>query len=240
MFWSIMWGVYFASLFLSVFWLLVLIERGWGRREGDLERTPKVSVIVPAYNEEEFIGDCVRSLLALDYPKDRLEVVVVNDGSSDRTREICESFGDKISLINLEKNSGRKAIPLNVGLREASGELVACLDADSVVDARALRRMLAYFDDDVAAVTPALKVLEPANLLQKMQWFEYLFAILLRRLMSLIDCIYVTPGPFSLYRRKLVLGLGGFDENNITEDMELALRLQANHYRIENAPDAYV
>jgi cellulose synthase/poly-beta-1,6-N-acetylglucosamine synthase-like glycosyltransferase len=235
-----MWGVYFASLFLSIFWLLVLIEEGWSRRKEDLEYTPRVSVVVPAYNEGEFIGDCIQSLLSLDYPKDKLEVIVVNDGSTDKTREICESFGNKIKLVNLTKNSGRKAIPLNIGLQSASGEFVACLDADSVVDPHALRRMLPYFDDDVSAVTPALKVRDPKNMLQKMQWYEYLFAILLRKLMSLIDCIYVTPGPFSLYRREVVLSLGGFDEKNITEDMELALRLQANNHRIKNAHDAYV
>jgi len=236
----LMWGVYFAALFLSVFWLLVLIEGGWSTRKTDKLKTPKVSVVVPAYNEGDFVGKCIQSLLDLDYPKKQLEIIVVNDGSFDNTKKVCEEFGGEIKLINLEKNSGRKAIPLNIGLKQAQGEFVVCLDADSIVDPNALKRMLPYFDDDVGAVTPALKVFDPKTLIQKLQWFEYLFSILLRKLMSLIDAIYVTPGPFSIYRRKLVLDLGGFDENNITEDMELALRLQAKNYRIENAPDAYV
>ncbi|MFH1788841.1 MAG: glycosyltransferase family 2 protein, partial [Candidatus Altiarchaeota archaeon] len=139
------------------------------------------------------------------------------------------------------KNSGTKAVPLNKGLSEARGEIVACLDADSLVIKETLGRMLPHFDaPDVAAVTPALKVFNPETLLQKLQWYEYLFAILLRKLMSLIDCIYVTPGPFSLYKREVIEELGGFSEHNITEDMEMALRIQSHHYKIRNAIDAYV
>ena len=177
----------------------------------------------------------------MKYPQEKLEVIVVNDGSTDNTKKICMEFGGKIKLINLPKNSGTKATPVNVGLREASGEIVACLDADSIVEKENLKKMLPWFDsDDVGAVTPALKVLNPETILQKLQWYEYLFAILLRKLMSLIDCIYVTPGPFSLYRKKVIDALGGFSEKNITEDMEMALRIQANHYKIRNAMNAYV
>jgi cellulose synthase/poly-beta-1,6-N-acetylglucosamine synthase-like glycosyltransferase len=200
-----------------------------------------VSVIVPAYNEEENIAESITSILGLDYPEDKLEVIVVNDGSKDGTLKECRKFEGRIKLINLPKNSGTKAVPLNVGLRKAGGEIVACLDADSIVERENLKKMLPYFDaPEVAAVTPALKVFKPESLIEKLQWYEYLFAILLRKLMSLIDCIYVTPGPFSLYRREVIQKLGGFSEENITEDMEMALRLQANHYRIRNAMDAYV
>ncbi len=238
----IMWGLYFCSLYLAIFWLLVLINKYLNLREGkDGAYEPNVSIIVPAYNEEETIASCIQSLLELEYPREKLEIIVVNDGSKDRTLEFCRQFGERIKLIDIPKNSGTKAVPLNVGLRQARGEIVACLDADSIVERGNLRKMLPYFDaPDVAAVTPALKVFKPETILQKLQWYEYLFAILLRKLMSLIDCIYVTPGPFSLYRRAVVAELGGFSERNITEDMEMALRLQAHHYRIRNAMDAYV
>ncbi|MFH1835458.1 MAG: glycosyltransferase family 2 protein [Methanobacteriota archaeon] len=238
----LMWGIYFSSLYLAIFWLLVLINKYLSRREVErIEFEPSVSVIVPAFNEEEHVKECIESLLSLEYPRDKLEVIVVNDGSSDDTGNICKSFGRKIKFIDLKKNSGTKAVPLNIGLREATGEIVACLDADSIVLKDNLKKMMPFFDaEDVGAVTPALKVFEPKTILQKLQWYEYLFAILLRKLMSLIDCIYVTPGPFSLYRRKVVEELGGFSEDNITEDMEMALRLQANHFKIRNAMDAYV
>lgn len=238
----ILWGLYFSSLYLAIFWLLVLINKYFSQREEkNMSFQPMVSVIVPAYNEEELIGNCIESLLALDYPKEKLELIVVNDGSKDGTQKECEKYAGEIKLINLAKNSGTKAVPLNRGLSEANGEIVACLDADSVVVKQTLSRMLPYFDsDEVAAVTPALKVFHPETMLQKLQWYEYLFAILLRKLMSLIDCIYVTPGPFSLYRLKVIEDLGGFSEQNITEDMEMALRIQAHHYKIRNAINAYV
>ncbi|MFH0860955.1 MAG: glycosyltransferase [Candidatus Altiarchaeota archaeon] len=239
---TIIWAIYFFSLYVAVFWILVLVERMVNvSEEKNVGYSPYVSVIVPAYNEEKGIAKCIDSLLKLDYPNEKLEIIVVNDGSKDDTKSICESYGDKIRFIHLEKNSGNKAVPLNIGLKKARGGIVACLDADSIVESDTLKKMLPYFNEDrVAAVTPALKVYRPKTLIQKMQWFEYLFAIFLRKAMSLIDCIYVTPGPFSLFKKDIVIKLGGFDEKNITEDMEIALRLQANGYIIRNAIDAYV
>ncbi len=236
------WAIYLCSLYFAVFWLLVLLEnRGRMVSEKVVKKWPFVSIVVPVYNEERMIGKCIKSLLNLDYPRDRREIIAVNDASTDRTREICESFGRKIKLINLKKNSGRKAVPVNIGIRSARGTIIACLDADSVVDKNALRTMVPHFNDEgIAAVTPSMKVFRPKNLLQRFQWFEYVFAILLRKLMQFLDSVYVTPGPFSLYRKDVIEKLGYFDENNRTEDMEIALRLQKNNYRIKHALDAVV
>lgn len=239
------WFVYISSLYLAIFWLLVLIRNRFEPEEEKKDEigaySPRVSVIVPAYNEEKGVGKCIESLLNIDYPKKLLEIIVVNDGSKDGTKRICESFGKKIRLINIEKNSGTKAVPMNIGLDYATGEVIACLDSDSIVSPDALKKMLPYFSDPkVGAVTPALKVYEPKTFMQKLQWFEYLFAIFLRKLMSFIDCIYVTPGPFSIYRAEVFEKVGKFDEKNITEDMEMALRLQSEHYKIKNAIDAFV
>lgn len=240
---ALMWGIYICTLYLSSFWLLVLAENRGAIKKADKNpnsELPTVSIIVPAYNEDRIVAESVKSLQNLDYPSDKIEIIVVNDGSTDRTKEICEKIPG-IRLINLEKNSGTKATPLNRGIEESHGEIIACLDADSMVDRHALRRMIGFFQDPhVGAVTPSLKVHDPKNMIQKLQWFEYLFAVFLRKLMSFIDCIYVTPGPFTLYRREALTRLGGFDEKNITEDMEIALKLQENNYRIENAVDADV
>ena len=101
--------------------------------------------------------------------------------------------------------------------------------------------MVPHFNDEgIAAVTPSMKVFRPKNMLQKFQWFEYIFAILLRKLMQFLESIYVTPGPFSLYRKRVLEKIGYFDENNITEDMEIALRIQKNNYKIKHALDAVV
>ena len=239
----LMWGIYVCTIYLSTFWLLVLAENRGSIKKPDEpvgKNPPFVSIIVPAYNEEKIVAASIQSLKNLEYPQDRIEIIVVNDGSKDRTKEICEKI-EGIKLINIEENSGTKAVPLNRGIRESNGEIIACLDADSMVDKKALRKMIPYFKDArVGAVTPSLKVYNPENMIQKLQWFEYIFAIFLRKLMTFIDCIYVTPGPFTLYRKDALTVVGGFDEKNITEDMEMALKLQENNYRIENAPDADV
>ena len=237
---SIMWVIYFLSLYFAVFWILVLLA-GKERRKVKYSEWPYISVVVPAYNEQMHIAECLESILNLDYPREKLQLIAVNDGSTDDTLKEMMRFKDKATVIDLKENKGTKAVPLNVGLKHATGEFVACLDSDSIVADDALKKMLeAFTDENVGAVTPALKVHKPDKMIEKLQWFEYLFAIFLRKLQALIDCIYVTPGPFTLYRRSVLVEAGDFDEDNITEDMEMALRLQTMHYRIENVEDADV
>jgi cellulose synthase/poly-beta-1,6-N-acetylglucosamine synthase-like glycosyltransferase len=203
-----------------------------------LTSKPKVSILIPAYNEEKTIHRCISSVLNLNYPKEKLEIIVINDGSTDRTKEIAESFGNKIKLIN-QKNQG-KSKAMNKGLKVSTGEFVACLDADSYVEKNALRKMLLYFNSKIAAVTPLLKVDKPKNLLQKIQFIEYIFYIFVKKCMAKINTIFVTPGPFTIYRKNIIKALGGFDEKSIVEDQEIAYRLQKNHYRIEQSGDGEV
>ncbi len=232
----------FCVLFFTTVMLLIYL-----RHRKDLNRTkrtnfePTISVIIPAYNEEETIVDTIRSVLASEYPKNKLEIIVVNDGSKDRTSESVKQIKDKrVKLLNKE-NSG-KANSLNYGIKRASGEIIITLDADSYIEPQSIRKMLAYFNDDVAAVTSAVKVKEEsnANFLEKLQKLEYLFTIFNRRLFAMINGVYVTPGPFSAFRREIFDEIGGFDPNNIMEDQEIALRIQAANYRIESCMDAVV
>ncbi len=130
---------------------------------------------------------------------------------------------------------------MNVGLEKAKGEFFACLDADSFIAANALKEMLPYFEDkDVAAVCPLLKVKRPGSVLQKIQWVEYIINMFYKFLNYKLDCIHVTPGPFSVYRTKVIRELGGYDEKTITEDLEIAIRLQKYHYKIIQTFDAVV
>ncbi|MBD3260744.1 MAG: glycosyltransferase [Candidatus Altiarchaeales archaeon] len=235
-----MWIIYFCSLYLAVFWLLVLVA-GKKKTERKFSEWPLVSILVPAYNEGECVGECLNSLLQLDYPRQKLEIIAINDGSTDTTLKEMQKFSEQVKVIDLEENKGTKAVPLNEGLRQAKGEFVACLDSDSIVESDVLKKMLKSFtDEDIGAVTPALKVYKPESMVEKLQWFEYILAIFLRKLMSFIDSVYVTPGPFTLYRKKVLEEVGYFDEDNITEDMEMALRIQKHQYRIENVEDAYI
>ena len=222
---------YFILLFFSIFWLLVLFFSDDEKEKKTLARKPFFTTIVPAYNEERSIIETLTSLINLDYFREKMEIIVVNDGSTDNTKSLVEEFitnnpDREITLIN-QKNQG-KGRAMNVALEVAKGEFFACLDADSI------KEMLPYFeaDQNVAAVCPTLKVKKPSNILQKVQWFEYIINMFYKFLNSKIDCIHVTPGPFSVYKKKDIDEIGGFDEDNLTEDLELSLNLQKHHKRI--------
>lgn len=241
----VLYSAYFFLLFFSIFWLLVLFGSEEETKPEKLHRYPFFTTIVPAYNEEESITDTLLSLIKLDYPMDKREIIVVNDGSTDKTQELVENFisqhpQQQITLIN-QKNQG-KGRAMNVGLAQVKGEFFACLDADSFVASNALQEMLPYFEQDqkIAAVCPLLKVKNPSSVLQKVQWVEYTTNMLYKMLNAKLDCIHVTPGPFSIYRTEVIQKLGGYDEKTITEDLEIAIRLQKYHYRIIQTFDATV
>ena len=238
-------GIYFLTLYFSIFWLLVMFEKEEPRGRKELKRNPMFTVIIPAWNEERNIIGTVESAAKLDYPKDKMEIIVVNDGSTDSTRRIVEEHIrthkglPKVKLVNQE-NQG-KGSALNTGLREAKGEFFACLDADSSVEPDALKIMLPLFDsEEVGSVCPMMKIKNPRNLVQRMQWYEYIINFFYKKLNAKLDCVHVTPGPFSIYRTKVIKDLGGYDEDNITEDLEIAMRLQKHNYKIIQTLDATV
>jgi cellulose synthase/poly-beta-1,6-N-acetylglucosamine synthase-like glycosyltransferase len=209
-----------------------------------LQDFPFCTVLVPAFNEQRSIRETLLSIISLDYPKDKLEVIVINDGSADNTKQIIQDFikthpKENISLIN-QHNHG-KGRALNVGLKRAKGEFFACLDADSFISPNGLKAMLPYFcDPSVAAVCPLLKVKKPENMLQKVQWNEYIINMFHKYLNAQLDCVHVTPGPFSVYRTAIIKKIGGYDESTITEDLEIAIRLQKHNYKIVQTFDATV
>lgn len=240
----ILWTSYLISLFFAIFWFLVLIDKETKTKVKRLKKYHLVSVVVPAYNEEKNIITTLKSLTTLEYPINKLEIIVVNDGSTDNTKRIVRGFiaqnkASNIKLLN-KKNEGKGAA-LNRGLAISKGEFFICLDADSIVTKDALEKILPHFtDDNIAAVLPLLKVDKPKNLWQKMQWLEYIVNMFYKKLMSNLNCVHVAPGPFSVYKKDVLQKIGGFDEDNITEDLEITLRLQSKNYRIIQLTDAEV
>ena len=236
----------FIAIFFESFVLVTLLSRparlARARRAvlSD-DAVPTVAVIVPCYNEEKTVEATIESLLALDYPSDRLAVIIVNDGSTDGTQEVIERYTTHPQVKIILKENGGKHTALNTGIAATTAELIGCLDADSFVEPNALREIVRSFEDPkVAATTAAMSVHKPQNALQHMQNAEYIFGITLRHVLSTVNGIYVTPGPFSFYRRLPVLALGGFRYGHQTEDLEMALRLQKAGHWIDNAPRARV
>ncbi len=231
------WIMYFFSIYFGVFWIIMMLDKKIEEiAPRPLNKTPFVSVVIPAFNEEDSLAKTMESVLNLDYPKDKLELIVINDGSTDRTQHIAEAIKTAHPSyqikIYFQKNAGKGAA-LNHGLKESKGEFFVCLDADSFVEPKALNVMLPYFrEKEVGAVLPLMKITSTNSLILKIQWVEYLLNFFLKRIMSLFDCVHVTPGPFSVYRKQYLINVGGFDTNNLTEDLEMALRLQRHHYKI--------
>src|SRR3989338_8036587 len=156
------WFMYFVSLYFVAFWLLVLIDKGLKEEKRSAKRLPFVTICIPAYNEEENIAKTIDSALALDYPRNKREIICVNHGSTDRTGKILQEFGNKIKVINVQRQAHhRKGAAVNAGLRAARGDLFICLDADSYVKPDALKIMLPYFEEEgVASVLPIIKLKE--------------------------------------------------------------------------------
>ena len=237
----------FISLFFEVFLLITYLEvreeisleeRYIGK---DIKNFPTVTIIVPCFNEEHTVGKTIKSILNLDYPKDKLSIIIVNDGSTDNTFRELKKFEKHPQISILSKKNGGKHTALNLALEKVESDLVGCLDADSFVDRDALKKITPFFDDlSIMAVTPSIKVHEPKSVLQYLQKIEYSWGVFLRRMLSSLGALYVTPGPFSIFRVRVFRELGGYRHGHQTEDLELALRLQKNHYRIVNSHGANV
>ena len=245
----LIWTVYFVSLYFSVFWLLTFLETTHllkKPRATALKNYPHVSILIPAHNEEDCVERSVLSTINLDYPKDTYEIIVIDDGSTDTTykkvQTLCKEHPETTIRLIRQRKQG-KASALNHALQIAKGEFFACLDADSMVDRKALKEMLKTFeahDEQLAIVTPCMRVEHPTTILQKFQRVEYILAIFIQHLMGYIDCIYVAPGPFSVYRTEVIRHLGGFEQGNLTEDQEIAYRVQKYHYQLKQCPTATV
>ena len=212
-----------------------------GEGDAPLKRYPIVTVIVPVWNEENTLGGTIESLLALDYPKDKLDIIIVDDGSTDDTKRVANEYKKFPSVRVYSKTNGGKHTAVNLGISKAKGEFLGCLDADSFVDKDALSRIVRCFEDPkVMAVTPAIKVHTPENMLQKMQSVEYDMGIFLRKVYGSMNAIHVAPGPFSIFRKEVFDKLGGYVKAHNTEDMEFAMRMHKNHFPIANVYDSYV
>ncbi|MBN1646077.1 glycosyltransferase family 2 protein [Candidatus Woesearchaeota archaeon] len=240
---------YFIALYLIVYWLIFYVEkRSVMKRSPRVlpKELPLVTIIVPAYNEEKVITKTLRSIQNLIYPKDKLQVLIVNDGSKDRTAQVVESYIRKhktasyMTLIN--QNNQGKAAALNNSVKQARGEYFACIDADSLVEPDALQEMIKGFfaDSTIAIQFPVMKVYKPKSWIQKYQYVEYLASMIIIRLCSFIDANYVAPGPFSVYKLSVLKKLGPFDTESLVEDQEIAFRAQKDHFRLKQCQTAFV
>jgi cellulose synthase/poly-beta-1,6-N-acetylglucosamine synthase-like glycosyltransferase len=234
----------FFGLYTSIYFLMTIFERRKYLRKGDAKYCPMVTICVPCYNEEKTIVKTLKSLIRLDYDKSKLEIIVVDDGSRDKTYKRAKAFANKHKDWNIQvyrKENGGKYTALNFAIEKSKGEFFGGLDADSFVDRKSLKKIVKFFEDNsVTAVTPSMLVYEPKGMLQRIQYIEYLLGVFLRKVFAEVGSVHVTPGPFSIYRKSFFEKYGGFKKAHHTEDQEMAMRMQRYDKVIENAVDAYV
>ncbi|MFD8631101.1 bifunctional polysaccharide deacetylase/glycosyltransferase family 2 protein [Streptomyces sp. NPDC059533] len=200
-------------------------RRPWGRPV-----TEPVSVIVPAYNESAGIEAAVRSLLAQDH---QVEVIVVDDGSTDGTADIVEALNLRGVRVIRQQNAGKPAA-LNTGIAAASCNLVVMVDGDTVFEPDAVRMIVQPFANRrVGAVSGNAKVVNRGGLLGRWQHIEYVVGFNLdRRLFDLAECMPTVPGAVGAFRREALLRVGGLSDITLAEDTDLTMALCRDGWRV--------
>ncbi len=225
-----------GALVLARLVLMVAAARRTARRRrapdwswGDPVDWP-VSVIVPAYNEAANIAATVRSIVANDHP---LEVVVVDDGSSDDTVAIVESLGFAEVRVLRQANAG-KAVALNTGIRAARHDLVIMIDGDTIFEADTVRRLVQPFaDPSVGAVAGNVKIANRDDLIGRLQHVEYVVGFNIdRRVQDTLGSIATIPGAAGAFRRRALLDVGSLSTDTLAEDTDLTIALGRAGWRV--------
>jgi cellulose synthase/poly-beta-1,6-N-acetylglucosamine synthase-like glycosyltransferase/spore germination protein YaaH/peptidoglycan/xylan/chitin deacetylase (PgdA/CDA1 family)/uncharacterized membrane protein len=195
---------------------------------------PFVSVVIAAYNEEKVIRKTIQSILSSDYPA--FEVLIVDDGSKDDTAAIVqETYANHPIVRLIKKTNGGKSSAVNLGFKEAKGEIVVALDADTLIAENAISLLVNHFKNEkVAAVSGNVKVGNKGNLLTNWQHIEYVTGFNLeRRAFAALNCITVVPGAIGAWRKTAVEEAGYFKEDTLAEDTDITLTLLRQGKKIE-------
>ncbi|MCS7122619.1 MAG: glycosyltransferase family 2 protein [Candidatus Micrarchaeota archaeon] len=201
----------------------------------------RISFVVPVYNERENLRKCIDAILNIDYPKDKYEIVIVDDGSTDiTTKKILEEYRNNPHIKIINKQNGGAASAKNVGIHKSTGDIIITIDSDSIIDRDAPARLASYFQDPlVGGVSGSVRVISTGKALNRWQSIEYDIILVYRRILEAFDSVYVTPGGLSAFRKEAIQRVGLFDVNSLTEDQEIAMNLQKHGYKVLASLDAF-
>jgi len=208
---------------------------------------PSCSILIPAHNEEKVIGATIESMLQLEYPKDKLQIIVINDGSEDSTKAIIQhyaSLDSRVQLFDIPKGKGGKgkSHTLNLGIQQAKGDVIAIYDADNTPDKASLRYLIAQLLEhkELGAVIGKFRTVNKnATLLTRFINIETLsFQLMLQAGRWQMHGISTLPGTNLVMWNHLIQTLGGWDEEALTEDSELSIRIYEAGYKIKFIPYA--
>jgi peptidoglycan-N-acetylglucosamine deacetylase len=238
--------LFYSAILLGILRLAIFVflsrkqVKRYKETQIDPNFTPFVSVVIAAYNEEKVICKTVDSILSSDYPA--FEVLVIDDGSKDDTAVVVQETYAKHPLVRLiKKTNGGKSSAVNLGFKEANGEIVVALDADTLIAENAISLLVNHFKNEkVAAVSGNVKVGNKGNLLTNWQHIEYVTGFNLeRRAFAALNCITVVPGAIGAWRKTSVEEAGYFQEDTLAEDTDITLTLLRQGKKIEFEEKAY-
>ncbi|TMI42522.1 glycosyltransferase family 2 protein [Candidatus Bathyarchaeota archaeon] len=215
-------------------------KRGFGEDPGEDWDPPNVSVLVPVKNEEKVVGRLLDALVRLDYPKENLEVVVVEDESRDRTLEICRSFSAKhpwIKVFHRDSSLG-KGDALNFAFHQSSGEIVATFDADDVPEEQAVKKALRYFNSpETGAVHGFHRTLNlRESIVSRLAAYENFLYRLSNDGKYALRLFVTFSGSNTFFRRTALEKVGLWDPKSLVEDAELSVRFARAHIATRLAP----
>jgi len=214
-----------------------LLGEYWAKT--DHSDLPRISIIVPAYNEGMVIESSIRSLLNLQYPD--VEIIVVDDGSKDDTYERALRYEGRMGTATVrvlrQENSG-KGMALNHGIRHSHGDIVMTVDADSRLEPYSLLYGVSHFKNPrVGAVAGNVKIANRVNLLTKLQSLEYIEGLnMVRRSQGYFSAVNIIPGPLGLFRRSVLEEVGGYDHDTFAEDCDITIKILVRRWKIEYEP----
>lgn len=239
--------VFWYPAIMAMMWVLgslIFYYSNERKKTLKLERTPFVSILMPAHNESSVLIPVVEQMTKLNYPE--YEIILINDGSSDDTSEVMKALCEKypcVRVVDLKKNCG-KANALYLGLIASKGEILVGVDADSYLDKDALRYMVSHFvnknnGERVGAVTGNPRVRNRGSLLGKIQLCEYASIIsLIKRTQRVLGKVMTVSGVCVAYRKRALLDCGFWDRDMMTEDIAVTWKLEKNFWDVRYEPRA--
>ena len=247
----------YATIVALVLFLFILLVRYFGilvlaylyineYTFNDVEGfNPFVSIIVPVFNEEKVLKESILSLLEINYSN--YEIIIVNDGSTDRTKDVARTlvgFHDgregkvKISLIN--KPNGGKSQALNAGIKLSKAEIILCMDGDSQLSEDSVKLAVRHFTNpEIGAVAGNVKVMNRGKLFTDLQALEYIEGLnMARSAQSFLRLVNIIPGPIGLFRKKAIEEAGLYSSDTFAEDADLTLKLLAHGWKVQYEPNS--
>jgi len=192
--------------------------------QSDVKTYPRISVIIPAYNEEKVIANTIEGLLETKYPKK--EIIFVDDGSKDNTLQIALQYKDKIKVLH--KENGGKATAINYGMVYSTGEIIVIVDADTIIGRQSLKEIVKGFEvnENIAAVAGNIKVRNRMNWITKCQALEYITGIqIVRRAFDVFGSITIVPGALGAFKKSFLPQVGAYGKDTIVEDFDQTIKL---------------